>query len=199
MLSDLQKERVLAGLSYDDYSDYINSKVEILKQDESKKSKYELLRLNQVRSRRIDKTYLPDENTRELVGGINRTQTWMVLTEPMCGDSAQNLPIIQKIAAINPLINIKYLLRDRNPDIMDLYLTNGARSIPILIAYDEEWNEVFRWGSRPAAAARLVKELRSAGEEYQEKLHAWYALNKGKDIINEICELLRRELTPEVL
>ncbi len=33
---------------------------------------------------------------------------------------------------------------------MDRYLTNGSRSIPIVIALDEEFQELGHWGPRPA-------------------------------------------------
>ena len=48
------------------------------------------------------------------------------------------------MAELNQKINLKIILRDTNPVIMDLYLTNGTRSIPIFVAFDEKGNELFR-------------------------------------------------------
>jgi hypothetical protein len=205
MITSSIKERILKGLTYEEYTTLILSKIEELneKNTEAKTSgKFELLRLNSARSRRIDKTFFPGDEIISLAGSLSDNQTWMMLTEPWCGDSAQNIPFIAKIASLNPKIEFRLLLRDQNPDIMDQYLTNGARSIPILIAFDEEWNEVFRWGSRPKTAVDLVSELKNSGldkKQIDEKLHSWYALNKGKDLISEICEILRTQLTPEML
>jgi hypothetical protein len=205
MITSSIKERILMGFTYEEYSALILSKIEELneKSTEAKTSgKFELLRLNSARSRRIDKTFSPGNEIISLMSSLSDNQTWMMLTEPWCGDSAQNIPFIAKIASLNPKIEFRLLLRDQNPDIMDQYLTNGARSIPILVAFDEEWNEVFRWGSRPKTAVDLVSDLKNSGmdkKQIDEKLHSWYALNKGKDLISEICEILRTQLTPEML
>jgi len=198
VLTACYKETILSGMNCSDYSDYVNSELHRISEAEESyrmEMKYELLKLNAHRSRRIEKTYFPDEETIEGVRSIEKTQTWLILTEPWCGDSAQNIPYICKIASENPMIKVRLLFRDSNPDIMDLFLTNGTRSIPILIAFDEEWNELFRWGSRPFGAKDLVEALKLNGiskKELNEKLHLWYAQNKGKDIINELNESLRK-------
>jgi hypothetical protein len=203
MLTNAQKQRILSGLTYNEYSSYVNTQIENFPKSEIlSKNKYDLLRLNNTRSRRIDNTFMPDEEVRELLSGINKSQIWLMITEPWCGDSAQNIPYINKMAELNPLIDLRLILRDENPDIMDLYLTGETRSIPILISFDEEWNELFRWGSRPKEAADLVKEIKNSGackEEIQEKLHRWYATNKGAEVTREMCEILRSELASEVL
>ena len=119
----------------------------------------------------------------------------MVLTEDWCGDSAQNLPYIAKIAECNSLIKLRILPRDQNLDLMDLYLTDQkSRSIPKLVAFDEFGNELFQWGPRPYEAQKLVMELNALGlskNEFNEKLHLWYGRNKGKSIENEFVELLK--------
>jgi hypothetical protein len=84
----------------------------------------------------------------------------MVITETWYGDSAQNLPIIAKAAELNNKIDLRILLRDSNIDIIDHYLTNGqSRSIPILVAFDLDGNELFKWGPRPLTAKILVTNL----------------------------------------
>ena len=69
---------------------------------------------------------------------IDHPQLWMVLTEPWCGDSAQCLPCLDILAEIHAYITMRFLLRDDNLDIMDHYLTDGKRSIPLLVAFDPE-------------------------------------------------------------
>jgi hypothetical protein len=203
MLTESQKRRVLTGLKCEEYSELINSLIQDFPGSGSvSKGKYELLRLNQARIRRIDSTFQPDEKIKEIISGIEKKQTWLVLTEPWCGDSAQNIPYIKNISGLNPLINFRLLFRDENPDIMDLYLTGESRSIPILVSFDDQWNELFRWGSRPKTAAILVKELKNSGSdktEIEQKLHKWYAINRGEEVCSEICEVLRNVLTPEML
>ena len=59
---------------------------------------------------------------------------WLIITEGWCGDAAQCIPTIEKIAAESKNIETHYVLRDENLDLIDEYLTNNARSIPKLIA-----------------------------------------------------------------
>jgi hypothetical protein len=118
----------------------------------------------------------------------------MVITEIWCGDSAQNLPIIAKAAELNDRIDLRILLRDSNTDIIDHYLTDGqSRSIPILVVFDLDGNELFKWGPRPDTAKTLVTNLKKDGfskEEINQQLHLWYGRNRGKELESEIVELL---------
>lgn len=154
---------------------------------------FEYTKLNIHRMKRILKTYRPSEEIAEKVKTISREMTWMVITEDWCGDSAQNLPYIYKIAELNDKIKLIILERDSNLEIMDQYLTSGARSIPKLICFDDREHEIFRWGARPRGAAELMKNLKAEGMEKDkmiEKLHLWYANNKGKEIEAEFSELI---------
>ena len=152
------------------------------------------LPLNLARTKRIEKSFRPDVKVRMAAQRISAPQLWMLLTEPWCGDSAQNLPCLAKIAACNPLIDLRILLRDQNPDIMDAYLTNGARSIPKLVVFDLQGRELFRWGPRPQPAAELFRQLRAGGtplEDLHRKLHLWYGRNRGRALEEEILVLLQ--------
>ena len=62
----------------------------------------------------------------------------LVIAEDWCGDASNTVPIIAKLAARLPGLELRVILRDENPEVMDQYLTNGARSIPIVIALDED-------------------------------------------------------------
>jgi hypothetical protein len=151
------------------------------------------LPLNLARTLRIEKTYSPSSRVQAAASAIRDAQLWMVLTEPWCGDSAQNLPYIFKIAACNPLIDVRILLRDQNLDIMDAYLTNGTRGIPKLVAFDLQGRELFRWGPRPKPAVGLFRRLKDEGiptSELREQLHLWYAKNHGKALEAEFADLL---------
>jgi hypothetical protein len=169
--------------------------------DEAKKKQYDSISLNLHRSRRIFKTYTPSESIRDLVGRISSPQLWMVITEDWCGDSAQNLPIFASLASLNKNIDLRIVLRDENPDIMNHYLTNGiSRSIPILVVFDKSGNELFRWGPRPEEARELVDELKSQGyekKEFLEKLHLWYARNRGKNTETELTDSLSKLMLVE--
>lgn len=63
----------------------------------------------------------------------------------------------------------------------------------MLIAFDEEREELFRWEPRPASAAELVLQMKKEKVSKNElllKLHSWYAENKGADIVAELGTVL---------
>ena len=88
-----------------------------------------------------------------------------MITESWCGDSAQNLPVIAKLAQLNSNIDFKIVLRDSNLEFMDLHLTNTSRAIPKLVVFDENNNELFQWGPRPVEAQNLFSRLKNDGIE----------------------------------
>lgn len=151
-------------------------------------------KLNLARMQRLYKTAVIHESLREAVGQVDIPQTWYILTEAWCGDAAQNLPIIVAASLSNPLITVRFLLRDENPELMDAYLTNGGRSIPKLIAVDEDFNELFTWGPRPAGAQALLREYKAnpvkSYSEFSEDIQRWYIADKTESLQNELQELL---------
>lgn len=153
---------------------------------------FEYKKLNLQRSGRIEKSYEVSEELKNEIQIIKEKQIWMVLTEAWCGDSAQNLPYISKMASLNPNIDLRIILRDSNLEIMDLYLTNGSKSIPKLVAFDESGNELFTWGPRPKVIQELMNQWKSDGivkPELYEKLHLWYGRNRGREIESEFIKI----------
>ncbi|MCK7526094.1 MAG: thioredoxin family protein [Ignavibacteriales bacterium] len=49
----------------------------------------------------MKKRLYPANETKQVFDKINQTQKWIVITETWCGDSAQNLPVIAKLAQLN--------------------------------------------------------------------------------------------------
>ncbi len=154
-------------------------------------------KLNLARTRRLEKTFKPLPEVAAVMAQA-APQTWLVITEPWCGDSAQNLPVIQLLAALAPAIEVRIALRDTNLALIDRYLTNGARSIPKLVAFDALTNaELFQWGPRPVAAHDLVMSEKSkpvadqlSKEALAEHLHRWYNTNAGHDTQLELATLV---------
>jgi len=150
--------------------------------------------LNDRRMKRLDKTLQISEDTITTINSIKEPQTWLTITEGWCGDAAQNLPVINKIAAINPNINLKVVLRDENLELMDLFLTNGGRAIPKLIALDAEHNVIFTWGPRPSVATKMVADYKakngSLDAQFKQDLQVWYNKDKGKSVQEDIVRLL---------
>lgn len=151
-------------------------------------------KMNLQRMHRLEKTIelVPEAQTAML--GITKPQTWLVLTEGWCGDAAQSMPVMKALADLNLLIEIKVLLRDEHPGLMDQYLTNGtARSIPKLIAIDPlTRKEYFNWGPRPAALQEYFYRMRAENipaDDIKEKFQRWYNTDKTISIQREIAGL----------
>jgi hypothetical protein len=185
------------GMTFDFYFEKIKCSAELEKLESNSNTKHghtNKLGLNFQRMQRIIKTYSIDSELLSILQRITEPQLWLVLTEDWCGDSAQIIPYLAKMAGVNPLIDLRIMLRDENLDIMDLYLSSeNTRSIPKLISFSKDGEELFQWGARPAEADNLVKKLKAEGQtkdEFMEQLHLWYARNRGRAIENELKELL---------
>tara|TARA_E500000318_G_scaffold47531_1_gene44739 strand:- start:969 stop:1631 length:663 start_codon:yes stop_codon:yes gene_type:complete len=155
-------------------------------------------KLGDRRMVRWEKTFKIPEAIQQKLESLDRELVFLALTESWCGDAAASLPIINKIAEANPNITLKVVLRDESLDLMDTFLTNGARSIPKVIILDKSNNEIMgEWGPRPSIATQMVADFkREHGKltaEFKQDLQVWYNKNKGQNILEDILELLALE------
>lgn len=157
----------------------------------------EYTRLNAHRMKRISKTTKISEELAAQMSGLTSTQTWLVFSETWCGDAAQNLPVISKIAELSDLVELKVIFRDEHPALMDRFLTNGGRSIPKLVAVSEHDEVLFTWGPRPSTAQEMVMDWKSSPEprkpyaEFVVELQKWYTQDKSASLQKEFFELVR--------
>src|SRR5690606_26653866 len=77
----------------------------------------------------------------ERVAALGGPWKLLVLNEDWCGDAVNTVPVVAKLAELTPNLELRILGRDDNPDIMDAHLTNGSRSIPVVIVLDEHFRE----------------------------------------------------------
>ena len=157
----------------------------------------EATKLNIVRMNRLDKQVDLSPEVTDAIKKISKKIKWLVLIESWCGDGAQNIPVIVKMAALNPNIELQIILRDENPAIMDQYLTNGTRSIPKLICYNAEGIELDIWGPRPEKIKEMVKEYKQnnpgvSHDEFVKNLHLWYAKDRGNSLQEDFLPLLKK-------
>ena len=184
------------GMDYETYLNLFKKLVDEPNFDNELDMKwYEFRKLNLQRTLRLQKYFIPSDDLISVISSTQYSQTWLVLTESWCGDSAQNLPIIAKAASLNTKINLRIVPRDENLELMDKYLTNGSRSIPKLIVFDNKNNELFKWGPRPAEAQNHFSKLKNEGldkSEINKQLHLWYGKNRGKEVEKELIVLLKK-------
>lgn len=153
-------------------------------------------RLSMQRMKRLDRKAVISDSLISELQGIQKPMIWLTLTEGWCGDASQILPFLNKMAEVSDHISLRLLLRDRHPDIMDEFLTEGSRSIPKLIMLDAETLSVLgTWGPRPKVFQNLYMEMRADPEidnaDAAKELHLRYSRDKGAEIQNEIAELLK--------
>jgi hypothetical protein len=74
---------------------------------------------------------------------------------------------------------------------MQLFLTNGSKSIPVVFGLDKKGQEVFRWGPRSAKAKEVLAPVinESYGVRY-DALSNFYKLDLTQSIQEEWVELL---------
>jgi len=200
-MPELNTSIINSVLTYNEFVNEFNRQIsvsDINTLNDYDKSFYDYRKLNFQRSSRLEKTFIPTDETKQLFSKINQQQKWIVITESWCGDSAQNLPVIAKLAQLSGLIEFKIVLRDSNLEFMDLHLTNGGRAIPKLIVFDENDNKIFQWGPRPVEAQNLFTRFKNDGmakPDINKELHLWYGRNRGKEVEREIYELLKSTIT----
>jgi len=193
----LIKEALNKAISYDEYRVLVASLAEEKKstgtvQTESL-TNYTVL--NNRRMKRLDKTIKVNETVIEKVKAYSKKITWLVLTESWCGDAAQTMPVMNKLAILNPNINLQIIQRDQNLELMNRFLINGTLSIPKLIMIDNDTLEVLgEWGSRPTIAAKMVEDYKKENgtltPEFKEELQVWYNKDKGQNTIEDLVALL---------
>lgn len=186
------------SLAYNDYLTLIDEKIaqKASTGHEQNQMLTDFTKLNRTRMKRLDKTQQILPELEIITKEITDKQVWLVLTESWCGDAAQNVPVLQKLAEMNPLIDLRLVLRDDNDELMQKYLTNGGKSIPKLIAVSADLEkELFTWGPRPVAAQvevkRLLDENGGFNEKVKEGIQIWYNHDKGISMQHELMELLK--------
>jgi hypothetical protein len=188
------------ALTYSDYMKMVetyaaNGKTSGLDQSEHHK---ETTKLNVHRMQRLNKTAELLPEIRHALDQLVNRYTWLVLAETWCGDAAQCVPIIHLVAEQSNKIDFKVLLRDENLDLMDRYLTNGARAIPKLICIEQQsGKELFHWGPRPKPAQELAIELKNQNASKDEKglaIQKWYNADKGLHLQKELLDLIREHM-----
>jgi Thioredoxin len=134
---------------------------------------------------------LPDEivdEARSMPGGWHL----VALSEDWCGDAVNTLPVIARLAD-EAGWDLRVMGRDDNLDLIDSHLTNGrSRSIPIVIVYDENFDEVGWWGPRPDEIQSWVmgEGLAVSSPERYKVIRRWYARDRGKTTLSELLDIV---------
>ena len=183
------------------YQDYRKTVTDLLQEGKSSgaiqsEALVNYSRLNETRMYRLDKTLVIDQTIVSKLKTIQSQYIWLVISEGWCGDAAQILPIFNKMSEVSDHIDFKIVFRDDNEALMNLFLTNGSKSIPKLIILDKNALDVIAdWGPRPKGAIDLVQNYKDKfgviDDTIKAELQMWYLHDKGLSTQKEIMELLK--------
>ena len=203
-MNSIIKASLDRGISYDTYRKLMGqwSLINATSGNEQSESHVQFTKLNDRRMKRWDKTLKISKPYTENILRFELKITWLVLAESWCADGAHIIPVLNKIATLNPNISLKIVFRDENPELMDAFLTSGNRAIPKVIMIDDQTGKVIAtYGPHPSEAAGYVKRFKAMNgtltASFKEDLQYWYNRDKGQTIIEDITQILGR-LQPSV-
>ena len=196
-MNSIIEKSLKVSFSYQEYRDFVT---DLAKEDkttghEQREDLIHYTQLNEARLHRLDKTIQVVDEVKAVLQKLSKEYIWLIISESWCGDAAQILPVINKMAEVSDKIDLRIVLRDDNEDLMNLFLTNGTKSIPKLIIIDKATNEVVNdFGPRPKGAKQLILDYKAAhgivDETAKIELQKWYLQDKGISTQKEIMELL---------
>ncbi len=132
--------------------------------------------------------------TLEALEDLGRKWKLLAIAEDWCGDASNLVPVFGRLARDSDLIDLRVVKRDEHTDLMDRYLTNGSRSIPIIVIMDENFRPVGRWGPRPAELQEFVIREKRAGQrsapEIYKETRRWYARDRGRTTLREALAIM---------
>lgn len=195
-MKNIIEKSLQKGISYEAYRTLVSDLLASGKSTGEEQSEFLLnySMLNDRRMKRLDKTIKLSEETITTAKNSSKPVTWLLLTEGWCGDAAQTLPIINKIANESDQIDLKIILRDENEELMNQFLTNGGKSIPKLIALDQNNEVLSSWGPRPTVATKMVQDYKEKhgqlDADFKQDLQVWYNKDKGANTQEDMLTLL---------
>jgi hypothetical protein len=147
------------------------------------------------------------EDERRFFSGIRQVRYALMLAENWCGDVHRNSPMLARIVEAMPHCELRVFFRDQHLDLTDAFLNNGYRSIPVLVFFDQDWNEIGRWIERAHAATQRSFGIRAkttdiapqekqeaALQEFRAQVQAAYATAPEKSLWRDTAKEVRTVL-----
>ena len=128
----------------------------------------------------------------ERATGLPGAWRLLIIAEDWCGDAVNTVPLIVALAEAVPGWDARVIGRDAHPALMDDFLTNGARAIPIVIVLDELGEVRGRGGPRPAVLQAWVKgpgQALDKAARYKE-VRTWYVRDRGATTWQELLDVV---------
>lgn len=192
----IEAEELDEAFRYEEYRNLIESRLgeERTTGDNRSEEMLHHSRMNLFRMKRLDRYLKLEPGMERRLGEMRRRMEWVVLAEGWDMDSAQILPVLNKMALACECVTLRILLRDHHLQLMEhVRSLAGIRGIPQLIAVDADSRDVLgTWGPRPRAVQQLVEEFKRSPEftsrEAAERLQKWYSDDRGREVQRELLE-----------
>ncbi|MGL5888932.1 MAG: thioredoxin family protein [Bacteroidia bacterium] len=201
ILSEITPSLLASAMSWEQYYALLTTLMEQNKTTgpDQSESMLSYARLNLQRIKRIAKTTVLLPEVKESLAAITKPVTLLIITEGWCGDAAQSLGVTELMSREMPAATVRVILRDEHTDVMDHFLTNGGRAIPIVVILDSETNEVLgKWGPRPTVLQEKINNWKQQGlekEQLIEQVHTWYTADKSKTVQIDFLAALKQAVS----
>lgn len=134
------------------------------------------------------------ENDLETLGTIQNEIRILVIGNDRCSDSSGVIPILARMEATAPKVELRILDSDANARYHQQFKVNGKRKTPVVLFLSKELEELCRWVERPNAAYKVVNEAtKHSGEDRKKVLMKLYSDPEiQRQCLNEFISLLLR-------
>jgi hypothetical protein len=192
----LTAEQLATGLPYPSYRQHI---AEVMATPQPDEQLAKMLPHYQQAVTRMDQVAPTVELLPELqaaLGQLSGHYLWAIITEGWCGDASHTVPLIEAVAqASGGHLDTRYFLRDSHPDLIDRYLTNGGRAIPIaVVLHADTLTEAGVWGPRPAPLQVIHQDMKAREVPFKEVIttvNAWYDQDATRTTQQELLALVQ--------
>ncbi|MFD1870981.1 thioredoxin family protein [Hymenobacter bucti] len=192
----LTAEQLATGLPYPAYRQHV---AEVMATPQPDEQLAKMLPHYQTAVAQMDRvaptiTLLPE--LRAALGQLSGRYLWAIITEGWCGDASHTVPVIEAVAqASGGHLETRHFLRDSHPDLIDRYLTNGGRAIPIaVVLHADTLTEAGVWGPRPAPLQAIHQEMKAREVPFKEVIvtvNNWYDQDATGTTQHELLALVQ--------
>ena len=178
------------AISFEEYVEISENRASAPDPEDQYQEYYEL---GMHRMHRALKTYKQDETLARQLEAKNFDGKILIISEPWCGDASATVPAIAKF--FEGKNEVRVFLRDSDLSLIEQFPTDGSLSIPKILILNEDLSLKNVWGPRPKYGMELLKKFKTDPENYPREefyndLQIYYAKSRGKDVIEELMELI---------
>lgn len=174
-LANLLSDEWNQGMSFDAFLDYSKKNVDKMKEN------YEKTEISPALSADVN--------------GFAKEARILVIGADWCGDVVANVPSVAKLVELNRRLQLRIVDRDRHDALMLHFLTNGSKSIPVIIVCPPHMRTFASWGPRPAMCQAIMTNNKGKmpKEEIYPMLRDWYKNDRFQTVMAEIWEMIKAQ------